>query len=207
MTDHTIHAQEEAPDILDELVGVIPGTALDGLRRRRPQTRAQLQNSFDALFAPVEDAAFTGEERALIAAFATALAGDDDVAEFYARRAVAADADRAAVVLAEARRSATEGPYGVYVESGLADESTDGPRYAPDVAVQVAVGERLSVALAHTHLLVFRPREASAAALERLRGAGWSVDGIVTLSQLVAFLAFQQRVAAGLRVLAEEVPA
>ena len=32
--------------------------------------------------------------------------------------------------------------------------------------------------------------------------AGWSADGIVTLSQLVSFLAFQQRVVTGLRALA-----
>jgi uncharacterized protein YciW len=34
--------------------------------------------------------------------------------------------------------------------------------------------------------------------------AGWSADGIVTLSQLVSFLAFQVRVVAGLSVLAAE---
>ncbi|MGI0520426.1 CMD domain protein, partial [Microbacterium maritypicum] len=64
------------------------------------------------------------------------------------------------------------------------------------------IGERLAAALAHTHLLVFRPREASGADLGRLLDAGWSADGIVTLSQLVSFLAFQQRVVTGLRVLA-----
>jgi len=35
-----------------------------------------------------------------------------------------------------------------------------------------------------------------------LLDAGWSTTGIVTLSQIVAFLAFQIRVATGLRVLA-----
>jgi uncharacterized protein YciW len=35
-----------------------------------------------------------------------------------------------------------------------------------------------------------------------LLDAGWSNGGIVTLSQLVAFLAFQLRAAAGLRILA-----
>ncbi len=49
---------------------------------------------------------------------------------------------------------------------------------------------------------MFRPREASGADLGRLLDAGWSADGIVTLSQLVSFLAFQQRVVTGLRVLA-----
>jgi uncharacterized protein YciW len=51
-------------------------------------------------------------------------------------------------------------------------------------------------------LLVFRPRDASPAALQSLLDAGWSTTGIVTLSQLVAFLSFQIRVVAGLRALA-----
>ena len=37
-----------------------------------------------------------------------------------------------------------------------------------------------------------------------LADAGWSTDGIVTVSQLVSFLAFQLRVAAGLRLLTTE---
>jgi uncharacterized protein YciW len=51
-------------------------------------------------------------------------------------------------------------------------------------------------------MLVFHPRDADAAALQALLDAGWSTDGIVTLSQLVAFLAFQIRAVAGLRALA-----
>jgi CMD domain protein len=72
----------------------------------------------------------------------------------------------------------------------------------PSDAVTAALGERLAAALAQTHLLVFRPREATGDDLGRLLDAGWSTDGIVTLSQLVSFLAFQQRVVTGLRVLA-----
>ena len=74
--------------------------------------------------------------------------------------------------------------------------------YEPSAAARDLLGERIAIALAHAHLLTYRPRESDAAALDLLLDAGWSVDGIVTLSQLVSFLAFQQRVAAGLRVLA-----
>jgi uncharacterized protein YciW len=52
-------------------------------------------------------------------------------------------------------------------------------------------------------MLVFHPRDADSASLQALLDAGWSVTGIVTLSQLVAFLAFQLRAAAGLRTLRE----
>jgi CMD domain protein len=137
-----------------------------------------------------------------VAAFATRTTADDETAARYAQGATAADPERAASVLAEASAAATPGPFGSYAEAGLQDESTDGRRYEPGIVARDALGERLAAALAHAHLLTSRPREADASALTRLLEAGWSVDGIVTLSQLVSFLAFQQRVAAGLRVLA-----
>ncbi|MEU4017382.1 CMD domain protein [Microbacterium sp. NPDC028030] len=188
-------------DIVDRIVGVTP--ELDALRRRRPVTREQLQASFDALFLPLSVAHVTQAERELVAAFATGLAGaDDPTAEFYARRAEQVDPERAAVVRAEATDAAVSGPFGAYTELGLQAENTEGERYVVPDSVAAVLGERLAAALAHTHLLVFRPREASSADLGRLLDAGWTVDGIVTLSQLVSFLAFQQRVVTGLRVLA-----
>lgn len=188
-------------DVVDRIVGVTPG--LDALRRRRPVTRDQLQASFDALFVPVSDAEVSQAEREIVAAFATALAGSDDpTARFYASRARSVDPERARVALDEAALSATAGPFGVYTELGLQAENADGVRYTPSDAVVTALGERLATALAHAHLLVLRPREASGDDLGRLVEAGWSADGIVTLSQLVSFLAFQQRVITGLKVLA-----
>ncbi|WP_217181842.1 CMD domain protein [Streptomyces sp. AC495_CC817] len=187
-------------DVVDQIVGVTP--ALDELRRRRPVTREQLQASFEALFHPISEEHASQTERELVAAFATRLAGDDDATgAFYAERALAADAGRADIVLAEAADAATTGPFGTYTEAGLQAENADGDRYAPSAAATEALGSRLAAALEHAHLLVFRPREASASDIERLLAAGWSPDGVVTLSQLLSFLAFQQRVVAGLRVL------
>lgn len=191
-----------ATDTSTDVADVLIGDGVADLRDRRPVTREQLQASFDALFSPVSDDAFPVAARDLVAAFATRLTSDDDTAAFYADRARAADADRAAVVLAEAAASAAAGPFGRYTEAGLVDESTDGERYAPSAAAVVTLGSRLAAALAHTHLLTYRPREADDAAIQALLDAGWDQDSIVTLSQLVSFLAFQQRVAAGLRVLA-----
>ncbi|PRB16523.1 CMD domain protein [Microbacterium sp. MYb62] len=188
-------------DIVDRIAEVTP--ELDALRRRRPVTREQLQASFDALFRPVTVEHVSQAERELVAAFATGLAGADDAsAAFYAARAQEGDPQRATAVIAEATGAADSGPFGAYTELGLQGENTEGERYAPSDAVTAAIGERLAAALAHTHLLVFRPREASGADLGRLLDAGWSTDGIVTLSQLVSFLAFQQRVVTGLRALA-----
>ena len=148
-------------DIIDELAGISPGTPLDELRRRRPVTRTQLQASHDALFAPLDDADFPLGERLLVAAFATRLTADDATAAHFADRAVLADPARASVVIAEAAQHAGHGPFGRYREEGLADESTDGPRYSADAVVVEALGAHLAAALEHTHLLVYRPREAS----------------------------------------------
>jgi uncharacterized protein YciW len=50
-------------------------------------------------------------------------------------------------------------------------------------------------------MLVFHPRDAAPASLQVMLDAGWSTTEVVTLSQLVSFLAFQIRVVAGLKVL------
>jgi uncharacterized protein YciW len=54
-------------------------------------------------------------------------------------------------------------------------------------------------------MLVFHPRDAAAPSLQAMLDAGWTTDDVVTLSQLVAFLAFQIRVVAGLRVLSTKM--
>ncbi|MFB7249412.1 CMD domain protein [Microbacterium sp. NPDC056234] len=193
-------------DIVDDLLEVEPGSTLADLRARRPETKGQIQASYDALFTPVDDSEFTVAERLLVAAFAARLGGEDLLAGHFADRALLADAGRAEVVLAEAAAAATTGPYGAFAEAGLQTENTAGPVYRANAA-RAALGDRLSAALEHTHLLVFRPREAATSDLDALVDAGWSIDGIVTLSQLVSYLAFQQRVVAGLRVLAGQAQA
>lgn len=187
-------------DVLDRLIGV----DVSALRSRRPVTRDEAQRAHDALFRPVSDGEFSRAERALIAAFATRLTADDAAAATYAGRALRIDPDLAPLVLAEAVAAATTGPFGHFREGGLVASSTDGDRYEPDAGVVAQLGARLSAALAHVHLLTYRPREADDTSLARLLVAGWSEGACVTLSQLVSFLAFQQRVAAGLRVLAGE---
>ncbi len=192
------------PDVIDEISGASPAVSA----RRRPVTREQSQASFDALFAPVDDSEFTLDDRWLLAAFATRLTAADPTADFYAHRAGEAAPDLVVHVLAEADAHSAAGPYGVYAEPGLQRENIVGPRYVPSADVRAAVGDKLAAALAHAHLVTYRLRETDGAAHDALLDAGWSVDGIVTLSQLIAFLAFQQRVAAGLRVLsATEVAA
>ncbi|KGM30234.1 CMD domain protein, partial [Inquilinus limosus] len=127
---------------------------------------------------------------------------EPEAARFYAGALARHDAGLAAAVAAEAERAGAEGPYGHYPEGPLSAEDKRGLVYHVSGDGRSALGPRLAAAMAHTHLLVFRPRDASAAALQALLDAGWSTTDIVTLSQLVAFLSFQIRVVAGLRALA-----
>lgn len=188
-------------DLIDLLAGIEPGSPLAALRDRRPQARENAQRSFRALLEPADAGDFPLGDRYAIAYFTARLHDFGPAGDFY--RDLLADEQPALVepvtVAAEAGRGT--GPYGRYREPGLATESAPGPAWQPDDHLVAAVGTRLAAALAHTHLLIFRPREASPAALRALVAAGWSADGIVRLSQLVAFLAFQLRTAAGLRAL------
>ena len=65
--------------------------------------------------------------------------------------------------------------------------------------------DRLAAILRHTDLLTTDPGGASRPAIDELRAHGLAARDIVTISQLIAFLSFQVRVLAGLRLLAEDV--
>lgn len=197
----------EVPDVIDSLVGIAPGQHLDRIRRAREQARTHAQQSYLSLFAPTPPVAsdFDIAGRFALAAFVAGLHGHAGVARFYARQ-VAGQGARAGVadaIEAEVQRGAAQGPYGSYPAGPLSAEDKAGPSYAVSDAHRELLGERLSAALAHAHLLVFHPRDASPAALQALLDAGWTSTGIVTLSQLVAFLAFQIRVVTGLQALAQ----
>ena len=195
------------PDVIDRLVGIAPGSHLDEVRAQRAQARTNAQQSYLSLFAPTPPVFgnFEIADRFAIAAFVAGLHGHPDVARFYAD-ALAGQGARTGVAEAiaiETQRGAAEGPYGRYPAGPLSAEDVPGPSYAVDAAQRAVLGERLSAGLAHAHLLVFHPRDASPAALQALLDAGWKSMEIVTLSQLVAFLAFQIRVVVGLKALAQ----
>jgi CMD domain protein len=181
------------PDVIDRLVGIAPGSHLDLIRAQREQARTHAQQSYLSLFAPTPPlfGNFEIADRFAVAAFVTGLHGQADVARFYAD-ALAGQGARAEVAEAiaiETKQGAAQGPYGRYPAGPLSAEDVAGPSY--------------TVSAAQHPVLVFHPRDASPAALQSLLDAGWSSTEIVTLSQLVAFLAFQIRVVTGLRALAQ----
>ncbi|MDR3437401.1 CMD domain protein [Telmatospirillum sp.] len=189
------------PDVISLLAGISTGSPLGDVRAARPQAREQAQRSFAALFEPASPDAVTLRERYALATFIAGLHGDPAVAAFYGARLAAHGSDLADAVAGEIGRGLTEGPYGTYPEGRLATESVAGPRYQVSEEGQTTLGHRLTAAFEHVHLLVFHPRDAKPEALAALLAAGWTTDGIVTLSQLAAFLSFQIRAVIGLRTL------
>jgi CMD domain protein len=195
---------QSVADVIDHLAGLEKGSALDEVRAARREARENAQKSWRALFAPDSAGEASLAERYAIAVFVATLHREVGILAFYRDGLAAQAIERpvAAAVEAEAERGAASGPYGRYPEGPLSVEDKTGPIHRVADDHRRVLGPRLSAALEHAHLLVFRPRDASPAALQSLLDAGWSTTGIVTLSQLVAFLSFQIRVVAGLRALA-----
>ncbi len=193
-----------APDVIDRLAGLTPESPLALIRDRKPVTREHAQASYHALFEPSEPGDVSLQERFAAASFVAGLHGQDEITAFYTG-ALARTAPAEAFVQAlsaEIASGRTTGPYGAYPQGPLSVEDVAGPVYAVADTNRAALGTRLTAAFAHVHMLVFHPRDSGAADLQKLLDAGWSNPGIVTLSQLVAFLAFQIRAVAGLRALA-----
>jgi len=191
-------------DVIDELVGIAPGSRLDAIRARRPEARTHAQTSYRALFAPASPGTVSAAERFAVGSFVTGLHGGAEIAAFYAAGLAASGAPAALREAVDAAIAAARarGPYGRYSPGPLSRENTEGPVYRVGAEARRALGPRLAAAFEHMHLLVFHPRDAAPEALQALLDAGWSTTDIVTLSQIAAFLSFQIRVVAGLRTLA-----
>lgn len=197
-------------DVIDALVGITAGTPLDAVRRARPDTRSYAQAGYDELFAAASPSAFAVAERHAVAAFVAVLhAADpatDAAAAHYRGLLAVTDPTLARRIDRLAAAARTSGPYGSYpATTVLAGENTDGVRFVVDGDTRILLGDRLATALEQAHLLVFRPREAGRDDLSALQQAGWAPTDIVTITQLIGFLAFQLRVVTGLRTLKEVV--
>ncbi len=195
---------QPVPDAIDTILRITPGSYLDELRDRRAVTRAESQASYLALFNPRDDSQASLAERSAVALFVALLHSHDAAVAFYRTHLITAgdDGKLTAAVEAAAAAGATTGPYGVYREEGLHGEDRRGLRFSVPDQLRDALGTRLTAALEHAHLLVFRLRESSPEALAALLAAGWSTTGIITLSQLLAYLSYQLRVVVALETLA-----
>src|SRR3954451_10110615 len=138
------------------------------------------------------------EERFAVAAFVAGLHQQPDTVGFYRERLDDSLGRAVDSAIGEARG---DGPYGHSPPGPLKREDVPGPDYRASAGVRDALGPRLAAAFEHAHMLVFHPRDAAPSYLQALIDAGWSTTGIVVISQIVAFLSYQIRVVAGLRVL------
>jgi len=179
----------------------IPG--LDGIRARRLQARENAQKSYLALFEPADFGDVGGAERYAVAAFVAGVHDEPSITAFYmAKLGKAAGRPELVEALnAEIGRGKTVGPHGAFPAGPLSTEDKAGLIYRVSGDRKSFFGIKLAAALEHAHLLVFHPRDATAAAIQALLDAGWPSTAIVTLSQLVAFLSFQVRSVVGLRAL------
>lgn len=193
-------AAPQLPDVLDVLTGIIAGDVLDAARARRSDAREHAQGSFEALFLPVDATDVSLPERAAVALFVARLHENTAAVELYSEllRQTGGGPGLEPLIVAEAERASGQGTYGAF-KAENAGESVEGPVHRVDsIAAAASLGDRLSAALEHAHLLVLHPRDAAREHVGALLDAGWSTTGVVTLSQLVSFLAFQLRVAHGL---------
>ena len=116
-------------------------------------------------------------------------------------------AERLLVALHACRVSKADGLATHYRDRLAAEGADSGVIAAVDSGKPVA-DARLRAVLAFTGKLIERPIEGDKAAVQSLADSGLSTPAIVALSQLIAFLSYQIRVAAGLKALAAaEVPA
>ena len=128
------------------------------------------------------------------------VADQPEIAAFY-EKGLGSDGALQTAIRSAAAAARTEGPYGHYPKGPLNAEDKAGPIYKIAPAERGVLGPKLAAAFEHTHMLVFHPRDSAPPYLQALVDAGWTTTGIVVISQLVAFLSYQIRVVAGLRVL------
>jgi CMD domain protein len=163
-----------SPDLLNELAGIEPGSSLAALRAQRPDVARYAQGSFETLLHPADPAGLSQIERELVALRVAVLTASTPLLPFHQERLRKTGVHAAKIAAIE--------------------RSPDDPAFSP----------RERAILRHVDLLTNQPRAATPAQLADLRAEGLNADDMVTLAQLIAFLSFQVRVLAGLRLLAEE---
>jgi len=75
------------------------------------------------------------------------------------------------------------------------------------MAADIPTTPRLEALLGHVELVARSPREATPDRLVALQQAGFSIRDVVVIAELIAFVSYQVRVLAGLRLLQQETPA
>ncbi|MFJ4142455.1 CMD domain protein [Pseudomonas sp. NPDC089734] len=162
---------EPGLDVLDTLLGIAPGSNLHQVRHARAKVVSATQGSHELFFDPQLPDNLSLVERLLVAYYACRLTPQVLLADHYLEQLQAQDVDPAVIAL---------------IDAGSI-ETLDDPR--------------LLAILDFTRTLIVSPVEGDRTALQRLQAAGLSSAEIVVLGQLIAFLSYQVRLAAGLGAL------
>ncbi len=161
-------------DLVDSLVPLTTNSPVWAVRQQRDKVVAATQGSYNAIF----DATLSGPslaERLLAALHIVRLAGSTALQAHYT------NALRALPGLTATQQAALDG---TALESLAADV-------------------RLQAILRFTQTLAERPVEGDKEALLKVPAAGLATAEVVALAQLIAFVAYQLRVVAGLQAIAE----
>jgi uncharacterized peroxidase-related enzyme len=161
-------------DLVDALVPLADGSAIFAVRHERAKVVAATQGSYDSIF----DTALSGPsltERLLAAFCISRWAGSVPLQSHYGDRL------KALAALTPVQQAAFDGQD--------LDPLSDDPR--------------LQAILVFTRTLTEQPVDGDKAALLRLPQAGLQTPEVIALAQLIAFVAYQLRVVAGLQALVE----
>ena len=163
---------EDRMTLIENLAGVRAGTALAQALVQRKEIMALSQASHDAVLLPRDPGGISHAERAALAARMAGWNADPALVIHY----------RALLAKAGETRA-------------LADIAAGEPGPSP-------TGEpRLAAIIRHADLLTRQTRDASKADIAALLAAGVAEPDIVRLAELAAFVNYQARVIAGLRLL------
>jgi uncharacterized protein YciW len=171
-----VSATPATTDVVYSILGASDNGKIAQLRNVKPNQIDELQNYYLALFEPDAEssAAFGLNDRYLIAVRAASHTRSVAVANWYA--------DLAA-------------------RDGVSNDMIERAR---DVAAPWSDETKLGAAVRHADLLVTRTSDARREDIETLKSAGFSPAGILSLSQVIAFVSYQLRLIAGLRAFGAE---
>jgi alkylhydroperoxidase domain protein/CMD domain protein len=172
-------------DVLDDLAAIQPGSSLAELRAQRPAATTHAQGSFRALFDPDD-------------------LGDLSVVDRLAVALRVATVHLATTAAAHYRARLVEAGGGPEVAAAEAIVPLVGVPLASQAAAVPEMSARLRAMLRHADVLAFAPARARPSDLQALADVGLSTRSIVTLSQVIAFVSFQVRVARSLQLLGGE---
>ena len=160
--------------LIETLAGVSAGSPVAEALTERSAIMAMSQASHDAVLLPREPGGISHAERAALAARMAQWSADAALAAHYRDLL------------------------------GRAGESADLTAVASGVAVdELGASARLAAITRHADILTKTVKDASRADIEALKAAGVSEPDIVRLAELAAFVNYQVRVIAGLRLLGE----